>query len=469
MIRQAAVLRLGCLGWALAAVAAPRAAPPGDRPSVVLLVIDTARADRFSCYGDPRGTTPAFDAFARSALLFSAATSTSSWTVPSHASMFTGLYPITHQAHQETEALAGEFTTLAEILSAQGYETAAFSSNPWVSARSNLVQGFEIARVFSTGNSPSPGSPHPLNRAVLEWLDTRSPERPFFLFVNWIEPHFSYLAPPPWQRRFVPDAGTATDESPEMFPMTRWYLERDRVDERLLPRRAARYDAEIAWTDAVLEELLAGLARRVPAEERLTIVTADHGENLGEHGHVAHVFSLYETTLHVPLAVQKPGGTGRGDVRADPTQLVDLFPTILAACLAPVSRDAPGVDLLRARVPADRPVLAEYYYPDQVLGSMERNAAEREAMQPHLRRLRSLRIGDHKLIWSSDGAHELYDLRTDPGELENRAAADPGLVAELRSRLDAVLQSSLGTAGEPPEPVLDPEIEEQLRALGYVK
>jgi arylsulfatase A-like enzyme len=451
----------------LAAVPAARADPPGDRPNVVLLVIDTARADRFSAYGDPRGTTPAFDAFARDALLFSAATSTSSWTLPSHASLFTGLYAVTHQANQETQALAGEFTTLAEILAAEGYETAAFTSNPWISARSNLDQGFEITRVFSAADSPDPGAPHALNGAVLEWLDTRSPGRPFFLFVNWIEPHALYLAPPPWQRRFLPDGGTAGRDSPELFAMTRWYLEGGPAAAQQLPRRAARYDAEIAWADALLDDLLKGLAARVPREERLTVVTADHGENLGEHGHVDHVFSLYESTLRVPLAVQAPGGPRA--VRADPVQLVDVFPTILAACAAAGPAATAGVELVRGRIPADRPVLAEYYYPEQVLRSMGGHAEERDALQPHLRRLRSLRIGDHKLIWSSDGAHELYDLRADPGELVNRADADSGLAAELRSRLDSLLQRSIGTAGTPPQPVLDPEIEAQLRALGYVE
>ncbi|MGQ0721291.1 MAG: sulfatase family protein [Candidatus Eiseniibacteriota bacterium] len=450
------------------------AAPPVDAPpNIVVVVIDTARRDFFSAYGHGRSTTPRFDAFAGEGIRFDRAYSTSCWTVPAHASLFTGLWPVVHRATQESEWLDEEAVTLAELLRESGFETVCLSGNPWISAKANLAQGFETADVVWTGKTQLEGEglPHKLNRGVFRWLDARRDRRPFFLFVNYIEPHWKYQAPTAWQEEFVPGGPVAQDD-PAMFPAPKWYLHRGEIPMDRLPTRTAMYEAELAYADAVLGELLDGLRSRGLLDEALVVVTSDHGENHGDLGHVSHMLALNEALIRVPLAVRPPGGDRAGTVRDDRVQLADLFPTILAAAgVAPPASPMPTYDLLSEKVPPSRPVLAEYYYPEQVLHFLPDRAAEAEAMQPYLRRIRALVDGNHKLVWGSDGRHELYDLTADPTERANLADAEPTRVAELVGKLTAIIAPFDRPRVEetPAAAPVDPKIEEQLRALGYTR
>jgi arylsulfatase A-like enzyme len=469
--------------WMLLAAAAPPtvtlAAAAGDTPpNIVVVVIDTARRDHFSAYGHGRSTTPAFDAFAGEGVRFDRAYSTSCWTVPAHASLFTGLWPVVHRATQETEWLGEEAVTLAEILREHGFETVCLSGNPWISDKSNLAQGFETADVVWTGKTQLEGEglPHKLNRRVFRWLDGRRDSRPFFLFVNYIEPHWKYQAPTAWQERFVP-GGPVGQDDPAMFAAPKWYLQRGEIPLERLPTRTAMYEAELAYADAVLGELLEGLAHRGLLDEALVVITSDHGENHGDLGHVSHMLALNEALIRVPLAVRWPGGERGGTVREDRVQLPDLFPTILSAAgVDPPAPPMPTYDLLAAEVPSSRPVLAEYYYPEQVLGFLPDGAAQSEAMRPWLRRIRALVAGNDKLVWGSDGRYELYDLAADPRERVNRIDADPTRAAQLVELLSAIVtpfdrprEAEAPAAARPDAQLPDSEIEEQLRALGYTR
>ncbi|NNE44861.1 MAG: sulfatase, partial [Gemmatimonadetes bacterium] len=195
---------------ALLTAAVPACSPPEPvrPPDIIVVVLDTARRDHFSLYGYDRPTTPAFDALAAECVRFDRAYSTSCWTVPSHASLFTGLYPVAHGANQRSQYLDGSAETLAERLAAAGYQTASFSSNPWISEKANLAQGFEHAEVVATGRTRPRGRglPHALNDKALAWLDARDAARPGFLFLNYIEPHWKYQAPTEFQRKFLGDA-----------------------------------------------------------------------------------------------------------------------------------------------------------------------------------------------------------------------------------------------------------------------
>ena len=447
-----------------------------EPPSIILIVIDTARADHFESYGYPLPTTPHFREFTQEAVFFERAYSTSCWTVPAHASLFTGLYPVTHRATQETRLLDDRFDTLAELLRDAGYETACFSNNPWVSTRGNLVQGFDVVEnLWMTPNwlSQRPpetdGLPHPTNDSVFEWIRTRDASRPFFLFINYIEPHWRYEAPLRYQREFLPEGVELTKDSAALFPMPRWYLKPDVIEREALPLRTAVYDAELAFADVILDDLLAGLENRGVLDECYTMVTSDHGENLGDHGHMGHAFTLYDGAIRVPLVMRQPGGAGAGESRRDPVQLTDLFVTIARLAEAPIT-DARvlGHDLLAGPVPADRAVLAEYYYPDQVLAFFPKGAREDEAMAPYLRRIRSLQVGRNKLIWGSDGRHELFDVEADPSELRNRIGEDAARAQELERELERLVERIAGTdpAAAPP---LDEAARERLRSLGYLR
>jgi arylsulfatase A-like enzyme len=465
---------LGAAGFA------PPATAGGDRPnpSIVLIVIDTARADHFESYGYDRPTSPHFREFVEDAVLFERAYSTSAWTVPAHASLFTGLYPATHRATQETQYLHDRWDTLAELLGEAGFETACFSNNPWVSTRGNLVQGFDVVRDLwrrpnwlSRRDEDTSGLPHPTNEAVFEWLDGRDAARPFFLFINYIEPHWRYEAPERYQRAFLPAGTEVTEDSPALFPMPRWYLKPEKIDRKFLPIRTALYDAEIAFADVVLDDLLGGLEERGVLDGCATIVTSDHGENLGDHEQIGHAFTLYDSTIRVPLAIRWPVAEGAGTSRDDPVQLTDLFVTIAGLATVPVGDERVlGHDLRAGPVPPDRAVLAEYYYPKQVLEFFPPIADTEEAIAPFLRRIRSLQVGTDKFIWGSDGRHELFDVSADPNELANRISKDEDRARALEATLTELVARVAEEAPDPESvPELDEEAREKLRSLGYTR
>jgi arylsulfatase A-like enzyme len=472
-------LLCGLLAALAGAVGLACAASDADRPpDVVLVVIDTARGDHFSLYGYGSETSPRLDAFAAGAITFERAYSTSCWTLPSHASLFTGLLPVTHGATQEHLRLDDSLETLASLLGARGYETAAFSNNSWVSEDTGLLRGFGLAMPMWKRESAPGETPHPTNREIFRWLEDRgagSDRPPFLLFVNYIEPHWPYEAPRSYRDRFLPPDTPESLIQRSGFPAIQWYLRRGVAGARVLATRARMYDAELSYADAVLGELLDGLAAGGWLEHALVIVTSDHGENLGEHGHQGHSFALYEPTLHVPLVIRPPHAAGAngaahaaGTRRSDPVQLTDVFATIArAAGATPSDPRVVGRDLLGGPLPEQRPLVAEYYRPDMFLRRFPDTPRAQAAVAPYRRRLRSIRIGDDKLVWGSDGLRELYDTRLDPAEQRDRSDREPERVRALTSRLDAVVRD-LTREPEPIDVPLDPETEQNLRALGYL-
>jgi len=446
---------------AVLAVGLGCAAPEPDRsPDVVLVVIDTARGDHFSLYGYERETSPRLAAFAAGGITFERAWSTSCWTLPSHASLFTGLLPATHQATQEHLRLDDSLETLADLLGARGYETAAFSNNSWVSEATGLTRGFDLAVPMWKRESAPGESPHPTNREIFRWLEGRaadSDRAPFLLFVNYIEPHWPYEAPRTHLDRFLPPDTPESLLRRSGFPAIQWYLRRGGAAPRVLATRARMYDAELSYADAVVGELLEGLSAGGWLEHALVVVTSDHGENLGEHGHQGHSFALYEPTLHVPLVIRPPPAAAAapathpgGARRSDPVQLTDVFATIArAAGATPSDPRVVGRDLLAGPLPEQRPLVAEYYRPDMFLRRFPDTPRAQAAVAPYRRRLRSIRVGDDKLVWGSGAERE------------------PARVRALESRLDAVVRD-LAREPEATLPPLDPETEQNLRALGYL-
>lgn len=447
--------------------------PLATGPNVVLIVIDTARADHFSCYGYLQPTTPHLDAFARDALRFEHAYSVSTWTLPAHASLFTGLFPVTHRATQEHLFLDDRFETLAELLRGRGYTTAAFSGNPWVSRRTNLSQGFDVVEEMwgRPDAAETDVHPHATNRLIFDWLRRRDAQRPFFLFVNYIEPHFPYDAPAAYEGPFVAPDTTSEERQAAQVRWVDWYLHPTPFAPRVAALRRALYDAELAYADAIVAELLTELQRIGLYDHSIIVVTSDHGENLGDHGHLDHVFSLYNSTLHVPLLIRLPGGRLGNTVRTDPVQLTDVFSTLTAATGVTVDNNqlVTGHNLLDAPMPADRAVFAEYYYPQQALSVFPADQQSSPALDRFRRRLRSIQVGAQKLIWSSNGQHELYDLRVDPDERQNLATQAPELRVVLDQQLQDMVQRFQGLEPLPlPSPGLDAATRERLRSLGYL-
>ncbi len=438
--------------------------PPAGTPDVIVVTLDTTRADHLSTYGYGRETSSNLTAFARDALRFSEARSPAAWTLPGHASLFTGMYPSRHGAHLagawlEGESIDGrrrvafplapEVVTLAEALRDRGYQAGAFVANfSYLYRDFGLAQGFaryddapallfrlpphvvRFAQRFAPGYCLKPfRSAREINAAALEWLDRAPAGRPAFLFVNYMEPHQPWLAPPPYDRwaRDLPDAHRLA----AMDLYTHAVREFSEAERNFI---VANYDGQVAAMDGALGELLAALRARGRYENALVIVTADHGEFLGEHGQVGHVGRmLYEPVLHVPLVVKFPGPTPPRGEATDPVQLVDVLPTVLAVAGAPVPPGVQGEALLQVTHPSMaeediNPFLVSRYG------------------ETYNRGVRVIYDGPYKLITTSRGQQMLFDLTTDPGEANDLAGREPERVAALRQRLEAALGSGVAVA-----------------------
>ena len=435
--------------------------PPAGTPDVILVSFDTTRADHLSTYGYGRETSPNLTAFAADALLFTQARSPAAWTLPAHASLFTGMYPSRHGAHLAGGFLPGrsidgrrrvafplpeERVTLAEALRDRGYQTAAFAANfSYLYRTFGVAQGFgfyddapgllfqvrphvvHFAQQFAPGFCLKPfRSAREINAAALAWLDRAPAGRPVFLFVNYMEPHEPWLAEPPYDRWSRGLAGAARLARTNLYT----HAVRDFTDaERAFI--TANYDGELLNMDGAFGELLAALRARGRYESALVVVTADHGECLGDHGQVGHIGRmLYEPLLHVPLVLKLPG-TDRPRGRSDrPVQLVDVLPTVLGAAGAPLPAGVQGEPLLEvthASVAEEdiNPWLVAHYGPS------------------YDRAMRVLYDGSYKLITTSRGDRLLFDLASDPDETHDLAARDPARTEALARRLDSAMNGML--------------------------
>jgi tetratricopeptide (TPR) repeat protein len=397
----------GLLAWWL--VPRPVPAPP----SIVLITIDTLRADRVGAYGAGPGRTPTLDALAAEGVVIEDAWSSVPLTLPSHATILSGLEPPQHGVHDNgTYVFPPEPPTLATLLAARGYATGAFVGAYVLDRRFGLARGFAHyddaieRRTSGTSLLESERRAEAVTAAAAAWI--RGQAGPFLAWVHLYDPHAPYDPPPPFRERF----------------------------------EGRPYEGEVAYTDASLATVLA--AARERARDRLVVlVTADHGEGLGDHGERTHGFFIYGATLRVPLIVSG-AGVPRGERRAGPARSADILPTLLARAGIPAPPGLPGADLLEG--PRPREGYAETLYP-QTLGWAP---------------LRGFRSGSLRLIDAP--RPELYDLAADPGETHNRIAERPQDAERLRAALAAVRAGEREAAAAP----ADAATAERLRALGYV-
>jgi arylsulfatase A-like enzyme len=465
-----------------------------DRPNVLLIVLDTVRADHLSCYGYDRKTTPNIDEFARTARVYTNAVSPSCWTLPAHASLFTGLPYSAHGTDHNHLNLDRKFETLSERLKAAGYQTAGFSANGFISSYTGLDRGFDLLCNFYPRRDRSiiptlaeslvwhvlePGEwlsrTPPLQRGVGEWFrDGYRAEKPFFMFLNYMDAHDSCV---PTRRLQWTNAKV----------LRKWELQRNlelipdymfKGVETLSPKDLleleALYDEKMAYLDRKVGRLLTFLRTSGLDRNMLIIITSDHGENLGDHHLTGHGYSVHETLVHVPLMV-------KWDARFQPgedhhvVQTTDIFASVLEA--AGVAWQKPAASnsesLLQAKSDKPRPCFSEYLTP--ALAGIADYSARYPTLDfgRFLHRLRAVRLGDMKLIRSSDGTFELYDLAKDPFESRNLAAANPQTVRDLQKVLDDWLQSfeHYKPAANTPEDVRVLSVEQlnDLRGLGYIK
>jgi arylsulfatase A-like enzyme len=459
------------------------------------------RADRLGLYGFQRQTTPNLERWARDARVFENSLAVAGTTVPNHASMFTGLLPSEHGASQTRQWLDDRHQTLAELLHASGYQTYLWAANPNVASPLNLQQGFEteehpwdpatrrraleivrekvagdrsnrLRRRLARGqaNAWAIKAAGELAQEGLEaWLDSREPGKPWFAFLNYMEAHRPYIPPRRYREQtMTPRQVERSYEIDHSWPRIWAYtFGLHEFDAEELAVIAATYEATLLELDALFGRLLDSLRARGALENTVVILTADHGEHLGEQHRLDHQYTLYEAVLRVPLVIHYPSRFAPG---RDPRPVLnfDLFPTLLdlSGVAPPPGLASRAVSLLEPRTSRLR--LAEYPGVFQKAIHDVRRAHPDWDPQPWQRQLRALTDGRYKLIWGEDGRHELYDLGSDPGERVDLAARESELALEMLSRLETFLASLTPDAGGPrPGPEISTEHRQRLEALGY--
>ncbi len=420
-------LLLAACSWPGGATGGPQDSSPSAPtapPNIVLVTIDTLRADHLSCYGDRQGLTPGLDALAAEGILFEQALTPAPLTLPAHASLMTGTLPVHHGVRDNTGfVLASSHATLAESLSAAGYQTGAFVGAFVLDSRFGLDQGFDT---YFDDFSEAPLdqlqldiSERPAGEVLAQakaWIRARSSQRPWFAWIHLFDPHAPYQPP---------------------AAFSSW----------------GEYAGEVAFVDAQLSQFFRFLREQGSFDRSLIVVTSDHGEGLGEHGEDTHGMFLYDSTLRVPLIVKLAGGRFAGRRVAQQVGLVDLMPTIL----------------LEAGLESPRPVQGRPVQPAWTLGDLEETPTYAETLLPLLNYgwsdLQAIRSGGYK--WIDAPQPELYFLASDPGERDNLYSPANPVAKRLSSRLDELVVEFSTPASASSWRRPDPETRQRLQSLGY--
>ena len=399
-------------------------------PNVLLITIDTLRADRLGCYGYEKARTPNIDSLAVDGVRFEKAYTPVPITLPAHAVMFTGAYPMRIGMHDFSgNRLGADQPVLAAMLREQGYATAGIVGAAVLDSRFGLDRGFDFyydefdfSRLDETNLDAMERPGDVVMDESLSWLG-RNSQRPFFLWIHLYDPHHPYRPPPPYDAQY----------------------------------KAEPYDGEIAFTDAQVGRVVKLLKDKGLYDRTLVVLAGDHGEGLGEHREKTHGFFVYNSTLHVPLIFKLPAGQDvRNNVVSTPVSLVDLLPTVLQLVGLSVPAEVQGksvLPLMRQRRARPR----EGLYAETFLPRIHFNWSE----------LRSILVENYHFIDAPKP--ELYDLSQDPRELRNLFEEKQVVARDLRGRLAKVIEKYSPPAGEETveQTGLDPALLERLKSLGY--
>jgi arylsulfatase A-like enzyme len=415
-----------------------------DRPNVIIYLVDTLRADHLGCYGHQRGVSPRIDRFAEGATLFENTRAQAPWTLPSVASVMTGLWPPSHGVFEDTRRLAPEAVTLAEVLRDAGYQTAAVVTNGFATGAYGLDQGFDELTLIKTGHRKS----HLVHRAAVAWLEDRDPERPFFLYLHTIDPHKPYLPTQELRQRFAPEAEEIWREIVANPRRQRWP-----PTDPVVAQLRALYDAEIAENDASFGDTLDALASAGLYDDALIVFLSDHGEEFHEHHSWTHAADLFREVLNVPLIVKLPRQRHGHRVSAL-AQQIDLMPTLLTYL------GIPGPPTQGRLLPT-------------LLGPDEPTPVDSQRVFSHTKRKNQTTASIIDSAWkyirrvdSKGVTSRLYNWHDDPHELNDRTADYPVLANLLAVEIQRQLAASTPPGAAEATP--DEEVLDNLRALGYV-
>jgi arylsulfatase A-like enzyme len=470
--------------------------PAARRPLVILVSLDTVRADHLGLYGYERPTSPVLDALAREGTVFDDASSTAPWTLPAHASMLTGLYPASHRIMNSSQRLPDDVPTLAGLLGARGFTTAAVVNSFWLTQASYYVtRDFEhYVWVEEDVHRVSPSTW--VTDQAIEWLKARKDDEAMFLFVHYFDAHSDYASLPKYEDLFVRPydgsvKGTALElieanVDPVVVEHCRMnFREQDCIGQRIheglvlnqeFERRVFSdadiqhlvdlYDAGIRQLDSEVGRLVRYLDEAGLAEEALLVVVSDHGEEFAEHGGTDHMRTQYREVIRVPLLLRGPG-VPAGVRYETPVSLVDLTPTVLsyAGIAPPTSME--GFDLRVLWTGGDRaPLDARTLFHESGWGATSHGIV---ALRPFAPKTHAIRRGRYKLYYSNrdEPNYALFDLEADPDETRDVTAEHPELAAELRRILDE-RDAAVQARQQGPTVKLDPEEEARLKSLGYL-
>jgi arylsulfatase A-like enzyme len=431
----------------------------GRRPDIILVTIDSLRADHLGVYGYDRPTSPNLDRLAAEAVVVRSHIVQAPYTKASMASLFTGLYPTSHKAfttsrtfgeamtgHVEgslpvTDVLDPELWTLAGALASAGYDTVGLNTNPFLLEEFGFGNGFGDYQFLSSGENFATASE--VVTAALARVERRTPGKPLFLWMHVMEPHSPY-DPSADVRALFPPRQPARSVPGDTIPA--WIVQDGSTDAHFYE---ALYDAEIREVDAALGRLFSGLRDRGLWEGTVLVVTSDHGEEFFDHGGFEHNRTLYDEMLRVPLFVRAPGL--RPGMRETQTQAVDIAPTLIASAGAALPDGLAGANVWR-----------------KLRGEA---SGEPVAFAENVGEIYALRTPEWKFASNLQGRHELYHLTVDPAERENLAQTDPDRTGRMRDRLAALL----GNAHEAGRSVregfvpISPRVLKNLKSLGYIR
>ncbi len=424
-----------------------------NQPNIILITLDTTRADHLGCYGYERPTSPNIDQLAAESLVYERAIASATWTLPSHASLFTGKFTASHGAckvvdgpldltiplygpkainHYRARSIAENETTLAMLLSDAGYQTMGVVAGPWLKHVFGLNKGFEFYDDDNIETVNARLGEEVTDRA-LQMLRTPSAQ-PRFLFLNYFDPHSPYCAPPEFSHEFVTDYDLPADV---------------RDDPAAIQKMIGLYDGEIRYMDYHLGRLFEGLKQYGMYDDAWIFITADHGELMGENGAFGHGGEVYQGVVHVPMIVKAPRGQqapGRDDRWI---QLVDVFPQIL---------DVAGVAIpegIQGQLPEeiDHPIVIESRtLPDINTGGDWFSIIDE----------------GWKYVWSSEGNHKFFNLNEDPGE-ENNLFTQLHDQARLMDDSMHEYLASLPLPGPQAPATIDKKMQATLKSLGYIR
>ncbi|MFD1571294.1 sulfatase [Halorubrum laminariae] len=477
------------------------------KPNVLLIVLDTARAQ--AVYDEE--VMPNLNQFAEKSLKFTNAFTTAPWSLPSHSSLFTGEYTSNHRTHADSQHFDPDIDPLAERFRQGGYRTVAFSNNVWISPTFGFDQGFDgysvgwelfenstdivaIAKEYDSTVKRvkalvpelfSIDSPKTIvnalysnylrkfydsgawltNRRIRHWLESNSNDEPFFMFVNYLEPHLDYDPPKSHIEEVTPESVEAP--SADELNQNAWsYIagDEDMSDDDFEDLRLL-YDAELRYLDKRLGQLFRYLSESGLLDDTVVVVTGDHGENIGDYGLMDHQYCLYDTLLNVPLLAHYPDSISPG-IREDLVEIRELYPTLLdiADVESPASTDRNFI-----RDGAREAVFAEYRVPQPSLDTLREKFGELpQEVLKYDRGLRAVRTQQWKFIEGTDGAKYLFNVDKDPHEQMNVVNMHPDVVSDLEMELNSQLAPISHFDGQS-ETEMDASVESHLEELGYLQ